>query len=328
MLQMLEGVSEKQNAQALMVSLVRKAWTQRERRVVAWRPSNAELQIQHTGEFWFGTREAFDGTHRHWNSFGIYKSRGNLGISVEINIPIKTNKRNVSGFFAKELGSRTIYLMHDGGLRGGRKGVGREAFLSATASRLVEVKTKSTPRMGIIISPLVSRHFEAGISGYLNRVIAFKSAVRQGVPLAPIHGLPPGATYSDYFKEFAGTKSGGGGERYSYESRHGDVVHELVNWVSSEGIAGKVQKSVLVDLAVERAGKLVAVFEVKSSTDRQSLYTAVGQLIVHSAKAENVERYLVVPHGSIPEDIRRCLAALSIRVVRYEFKGRAIVFAG
>jgi hypothetical protein len=327
MLQMLEGVAEKQHAQALMVSLLRKAWPRREKRLVAWRPASTELQIQHTADYWFGSREVFEGVHRHWNSFGIYKPEGNLGISVEMNIPIKEDKRNVSGFFAKVLGSRTIYLMHDGGLRGGKKGVGREAFLSATASRPIEVQSTSIPRFGLIVAPLKSRYFEAGISSYLEKVVAFKAAVRQGVPLTPVHGLPPGTRYSDYFKEFSGKKSGGGGERFSYESRHGDVVHELVNWVSSEGIAGKVKKSVFVDLAVVRAGKLVAVFEVKSSTDRQSLYTAVGQLMVHSAKAECVERYLVVPHGAIPDDVRSCLAALSIRVVRYEFKRRAIVFA-
>lgn len=327
MLEMIEDQATKEHAQALLVSLVSRVWPNRQTRFVAWRPSSAELQIQHNDEYWFGSMEIGkdDGVHRHWNSFGIYDPDGNLGISVEINIPINDNTRRVSGFFARDQDSETIYLMHDGGVGGGRKGIGRDAFLQASSAKPLNVRTSTGIRIGLIVAPLETRHFEAGVSSYLSKVIAFKAAVAGGRPPQPVYDLPAGMGYGDYYREFSGEKSGGG-ERFTYESRHGDIVHALVDWTTSQGVSGTPQKNVLVDLAVRYQGSLTAVFEVKSSTDRQSLYTAIGQLMVHSAKAEGVQRYLVIPSGKIPEDIQGCLGALSIQVIFYRIEGRSIRF--
>jgi len=327
MLEMVEERAAKGRAQTQMVSLVRKVWPNRQTRLVAWRPSSMEMRIHHNNEYWFGTGEVGTdvGVHRHWNSFGVYGTEGNLGISVEINIPISDNTQRVSGFFARDQDSGTLYLMHDGGIGGGRKGIGRDAFLEATIARPLEVQTSTGVRIGLIVAPLHARHFEAGIKSYLDKVIAFKAAVAEGRPLPPIHGLPVDLGYGDYYREFSGKKNGGG-NRFTYESRHGDVVHALLDWVPSQGIVGKIQKSVLVDLAVRHLGVQVAVFEVKSSTDRQSLYTAIGQLMVHSAKAKGVQRYLVIPTGTVPGEIIGCLATLSIRVIRYEINGQKISF--
>ena len=307
MLEMIEERAVKERAQALLVSLARKVWPKSQQRLVAWRPSSAELRIQHNDEYWFGHMEIGGGneTRRHWNSYGAYRPEGNLVISVEINIPIENNTRRVSGFFARDRSSGTIYLMHDGGVGGGRKGIGRDAFLEAISARPQRVATSADVRMGLIVAPLEERHFEAGLSGYLSKVIAFKAAVAEGRLMPRVHGLNDGIGYSDYFKEFSGNKSGGG-NRFTYESRHGDVVHALVDWVRSNGIAGKIRKSVLVDLIVLHQDGLTALFEVKSSVDRQSLYTAIGQLMVHSAKTASVQRYLVIPQENIPNDIRNC----------------------
>ncbi len=327
MLEMIEQPAAKKRAQTLMVSLVRKVWPNRQKRLVAWRPSSTELWIQHNNKYWFGSSEVGTdvGVHRHWNPFGVYSDDGNLGISVEINIPINDNTRRISGFFARDQDSETLYLMHDGGIGGGRKGIGRDAFLEASNARPQEVQTSTGMRSGLIVAPLKARHFEAGVSSYLRNVIAFKAAVAAGHPLQPILGLPAGTEYAEYYREFSGRKTGGG-DRFTYESRHGDIVHALLDWVPSQGIVGEIQKSVLVDLAVRHHGELVTVFEVKSSADRQSLYTAIGQLMVHSANAEGVQRYLVIPAGRVPDDIHGCLAALSIRVIRYEINGQMISF--
>lgn len=328
MLEMIEQPTAKKRAQTLMVSLVRKVWPNRQKRLVAWRPSSTELWIQHNNEYWFGTSQvgADDGVHRHWNSFGVYRRAGNLSISVEINIPIEDNTRRISGFFARDRDSEILYLMHDGGIGGGRKGIGRDAFMEAANARPQKVQTSTGVRIGLIVAPLEAHHFEAGVSSYLCNVIDFKAAVAEGHSPQAIQGLPADTGYAEYYREFSGAKTGGG-DRFTYESRHGDIVHALLDWVPSQGIVGKIQKSVLVDLAVRHHGELVTVFEVKSSTDRQSLYTAIGQLMVHSANAEGVQRYLVIPAGRIPDDIGGCLAALSIRVIRYEIDGRVISFS-
>jgi hypothetical protein len=329
MLEMIEGRTEKKQAQLKLVKLLAKVWRVKETRLVAWRPSSTELQIQHNGEHWFGTAEVGknDGVYRHWNCFGVYKATGTLGISVEINIPIVDNSGLVSGFFARDSSSGNIYVMHDGGVGGGRKGIGRDAFLSATHARPMVVKTSNGMRSGLIVAPLEARNFEAGISAYLAKVVSFKASPLEGISLKAAHGLPKGIGYSEYFKEFAGTKNGGG-TRFVYESRHGDIVHALTVWASAHDLVGEIRKSVLVDLAIRRKGKTIAVFEVKSSIDRQSIYTGIGQLMVHSARAECARRYLVIPMGEIPEDIRVCLVALSVQILRYQLIGRDVIFRG
>lgn len=327
MLEMIERAAAKKAAQTQMVSLVRAVWPNRQKRVVTWRPSSTELWIQHNNEYWFTSSEIDAGAdgHRHWNSLGIYSDKGSLSISIEINIPIDKNTRRISGFFACDPRSKRLYLMHDGGIGGGRKGIGRDAFLEATNARPQEVQTSSGVRTGLIVAPLDARYFEAGLSSYLRNVIAFKTAVADNRPLQLPADLPDGMKYIDYYREFSGEKTGGG-DRFTYESRHGDVVDALVKWIGSQGIVGKFQKSVLVDLAVRHQGELVTVFEVKSSTDRQSLYTAIGQLMVHSGEAKRVQRYMVIPAGAVPDDICGCLEALSIRIIRYKIDGRAINF--
>lgn len=59
------------------------------------------------------------------------------------------------------------------------------------------------------------------------------------------------------------------------------------------------------------------VYEVKTRTARQALYTAVGQLVVHCGPG-NAARTLVLPHGEdLPADIRTAIGRADIRLLRY-----------
>lgn len=329
MLELVEDPNAKKHAQAQMISLVRRVWPHRETRLVAWRPSSAEMRIQHNGNYWLGSQEvgADAGVYRHWNAFGTYSPKGTLHIAVEINIPISENSNRIAGFFARDPRSGMLFLLHDGGVGGGRKGIGRDAFLEAAGAEPLEVSASSGVRMGLIVAPLDSRYFAAGIGSYLDQVVRFKTDVTEGTLPPRPWGLPAGQGYGDYYREFSGLKHGGG-ERFVYASRHGDVVHALAAWLPKHGFSGTIRKSVLVDLAMRGPGGRMTLFEVKSSTDRQSLYTAIGQLMVHSASMKHVKRYLVVPAGEVPRDIHGCLEMLSIGMVRYRIDGRVVAFDG
>ncbi|WP_174290978.1 hypothetical protein [Sphingomonas bacterium] len=74
----------------------------------------------------------------------------------------------------------------------------------------------------------------------------------------------------------------------------------------------------MIDLMVKANGAMTEIYEVKTGCDRQSLYTAIGQLVTHSADAnDGIIRKLVIPEGQLPAGIAPCLKKLGIEVRRY-----------
>lgn len=321
MLELIEETSQKAAAQQSLEALIKSTWRSSERRSVVWRPSSRELPIAHDGRFWFATVEIDDDatTPRYWNSFGIYQSgQSGLVITVEINIPTTTNSGRVSGFFARDTDTGEIYLMHDGGVGGGRKGIGREAFLEWSGARPVEVATSAGgPRYGLLVAPL-NKHFGRRLVYFLETVRDFKAAVAAGeVNEETVDKIAP--SFRDFYPEFSGTKRGKRKAEFEYRSRHGEVVKRVEEWRRANlGGQRLIMKNTFVDLAVFSGERLEEIYEVKTGMDRQALYTAIGQLLVHEGERNAKVRYLVVPdEGEVPDDLAGALDRLRIEVKRY-----------
>ena len=96
----------------------------------------------------------------------------------------------------------------------------------------------------------------------------------------------------------------------------------LKNDVDSSNII----KNAYIDLGVKASNKLTEIYEVKTSADRQPLYTAIGQILVHDdTGTDETLRYLVVPkEGSIPSDVRKALERFKIKVLRFELTATAV----
>lgn len=330
MFDLIESKREKIACQREFNRLLSRVWRKTENRRVVWRPDYEDLDVTHNDELWFVSVMPYaqQTTKRYWNSFGIYEPTGNLNITVEINIPTESNGRSVSGFYARDPMTNLTYLMHDGGIGGGRRGIGRESFLAWSGVELIPCVSKDGElRSGIPVAPLRSGKVGEGVSAFVHRVSAFKEAVSAGL-------VPTGASadkirqnYNDYWKEFSGKKRRSRIKEVEYITRHGDVVDELTRWRPPEQKSGeRLVKDGLIDLGIECRGNLRVLYEVKSSASRQSLYTAIGQLLVHARQSSQVERYVVVPEGeAIPKDILNTLAELSVDVLRYTINGERIV---
>ena len=132
MLTLIESHSEKRKIHKMLDDCLVSAWPNRKKRLVVWRPNSREMNVVHNDKYWFAWAkpDPNDTTPRYWNSFGRYRDNGNLQIAVEINIPTNSDSKRVAGFFAKDTETGIVYLMHDGGVGGGRKGVGRASFLA------------------------------------------------------------------------------------------------------------------------------------------------------------------------------------------------------
>jgi len=109
-----------------------------------------------------------------------------------------------------------------------------------------------------------------------------------------------------------------------YISRHDDIVRALRKWRQRTQVADeKLVKDAYVDLGVQSRDALRELYEVKSSCERQALYTAIGQIVVHDGSPSgSCKRFLVLPNDEkVPGDVTRALTRSSISLIRFELQG-------
>ena len=322
---LIEDHSEIREAQAKLRYVIETTWSYKEQRLVAWRPESAKLVIHHNGSLWFGGRELKRRpTPRFWNAFGEYKPGGNLQIDVEVNIPTNSNSRRIAGFFARDAFGRAC-LLHDGSVGGGRPGIGRKQFLwwlfAISKRSLPVIDKKGQTRCGILVANLEVDGAEASLSEFIKNVILFKGAVSRGLFKRPAI-LKSLQDFTPYFREFSGTKRRSALAAIEYVTRHGDIVHALRKWRAVKSDEEEI-KTALIDWGICRGGRLCEIYEVKTSCERQALYGAIGQLLVHSGSS-NCKKIIVLPENdAMPPDIERALAALNISQVHYKLSSRS-----
>lgn len=274
------------------------------------------------GALWAAFYKADDAAiPRSWNGFGIYeRDRSSQIITVEINIPTGSNSAQVAGFYARDPESGAVYLMHDGGVGGGMKGVSKSEFLAWTGRELRQVSRSSgIARDGIVIGRINSADLPQRILKYVVEVAEFKKAVRDGDLNNDVMRLKA-KEWDDYRKEATGQRKGQRSSDIDYISYHGDVVdffklHRETVKASGE----KVTNSPLVDLLVIKNEYITEIYEVKTNIGRQTLYTAIGQLMTHCPRdIPETKRFLVIPVGDLPKDLESCFANLGIELLRFQ----------
>ena len=264
---------------------------------------------------------------RHWNTFGILRSdRSVQHIVVEINIPADRNDGRVSGFFARDPASGAVYLMHDGGIGGGRKGVGKEGFLADLSWDLEQVITGKTTRKGLRIADLDDPNIAGLIWQFVLQVDAFKRAATSRPELGGDQATDKrGNGPKKYFDEFWGSKRGGRAALFDYTSYHGLIVRALrEEREATLSLGQQIGKDTFIDLYVWQDGKFAEIYEVKTKAERQSFYTAVGQLMTHGWQS-GASRFLVVPEGNeFAPDCQAVLDHLGILIRRFAIVGTGV----
>ena len=125
-------------------------------------------------------------------------------------------------------------------------------------------------------------------------------------------------TVKFFSSEFKGQKKVKAKQAIETNVSHGLVVDHLKQFIDQSILGSFTFNTQKIDLAVEIDDLLARIYEVKTSTDTQSIYTAVGQLFMHTAGSENIERWLVIPGPVQNADLINCLEALNIFVLCYE----------
>lgn len=325
----MEDVAGKRAAQKLVEQSVRASLPSRGRRNIGFPSGNRDEVIysRGTGKLWcaFGSGEDA-AIPRTWNAFGVYEdARRTQTITVEVNIPTKSNSASVAGFFARDPATGAVYLMHDGGVGGGKAGVGQAAFLAWSRSELLEVEREGRgSREGILIGRVDSRDLASRLWRYVQLVRTFKDAVKGGL-LDTDAIRRQLAEWEAYRREGSGRRKGRRRAEIDYISYHGDVVDLLkVEREQSLDNGERILNSPLIDLYVRSGSQMTELYEVKTSLGRQSIYTGIGQLLAHSHKGPSgVRKILVLPEGEFPDGLEDCVTSLGIAVRRFRLKSGA-----
>lgn len=322
-LTLVEDARSKQAAQRSMERSVKESLRRLGRRNIGFPSGNVDetLHSNGDGKLWAAFSTAKDASvPRRWNAFGVFEGKRRAQvITVEINVPTTSNAASVAGFFAKHPLTGAVYLMHDGSVGGGRKGVGRSAFMSWSNRGLVDVeRTEGGPRAGIVIGRVDDPDLAGRIWSFVEVVRDFKAAVKRG-DLDDEAARRTIAEWDSFRDESSGRRRGRRRAEIDYVSYHGDVVKALrVEREAAIGKGERVLNSPLIDMMVKVGDAMTEIYEVKTGCDRQSLYTAIGQLVAHSAESgAGVIRKLVIPEGELPAGLAACLDGIGVEVRRF-----------
>lgn len=270
---------------------------------------------------------------KHLNWFGFYNERPGVQSTVEINPPIEGRDNAVNGFFARDADTGVTYLFHTGRVGGGGKGVGKDSFLAYSGYKPKPVLDANNKlRFGVLVMPIEGSDATRSAITYVDKVAEFKAVAKAGEISTPDTREKEAqiAAYRDEFKaEFKGRRTGfHAAHEIDYVSLHATVVDELEAWRSTQGVddGSVVMNTQLVDLGVKRLEVLTEVYEVKSSTSRQDVYTGIGQLMVHAVDPE-CRRILVLPGDEkLKNDLKQALLRHDVDLLRYQVVKKQISF--
>lgn len=147
-------------------------------------PGRSFREPVHTnGNLWYFTRLAGQPSpNRYWNAFGLLSSEQPSSIVVEVNFPIQGVNRRIAGILARDDVTGIVKVLHRGGIGGGRKGIGKHAFLDwyreRVPTRFVQVAEGSRdPAECILLGTIGDQGLLEGLIEFARDVLEFKRNV-------------------------------------------------------------------------------------------------------------------------------------------------------
>lgn len=300
------------------------------RRWIGWRGGSGEYDVEwnpHDG-FWFQANPSpYYGRWIIWFGNDDPISARMLNIVCEVNPPDDGINRQCAGLFVSETDS-AVYLTHSGKIGGGRKGIGKSAFLSHYRGARESVSwPDGNETEVIVIGRIDGERFAAQVANFIHEVQRFKTAAAGGgesPKSAEQLSAPPAAP--QFNQEFSGQRRGYR-VRSEIESRcdHGLIVNALAKTLQAIGLAvANDQNHDLYVLA--RNGHMKTLFEAKTDVTTSTIYQAIGQLLYHYATQSPPPSPVMVLPAAPDATTKRVLDRLQIKVLVFGWQGQQPVF--
>lgn len=296
--------------------------------ILGFRGGNIESMVKYSKEldlWWRFDDNQID--NRYWNPFGKGEpvENKNTKIICEINYARKFRNDKVdrriaaAGFVKNQHGD--IMLVHSGRIGGGGEGIGKTLFLNNYRGKWIEVDIGGKSVNYVPIALLNSPRFAQHVNTFVMEVERIKRIAKQ-----PYIQIPPRKKSNDFSfnNEFTGKKKLQSTKLVIAECDHGLLVNTLSKLLSNEGyLVGNDRNR---DLFIySNRSKITHLFEFKTSIDSQSIYTAIGQLLLNSIDSQTKNLFLVVPKGLTINDKTK-MKKIGISVLEYSWNSKEPIF--
>jgi len=262
---------------------------------------------------------------RYWNAFGVEDPGAvrSLDITCEANPAHEGYDKRVARLFARDDNAK-IYLLHSGRIGGGRKGIGPALFWKywrSVGGPTDWVLDGNTKKEYAIVAELGAPSAASQIATFVGHVADMKSIPRRRAGKPKSAGLKP--SFRDESEEPRVYVRTG---RVETKADHAVVVKALRRALETRNLrCGSDEKRDAYVLS--STGQLLALFEVKTTSETQPMYTGVGQLMMNGrATQPGCKVALILPDGEPRRDFLRQLEQLEILLVKYSWQHGEVVF--
>jgi hypothetical protein len=327
----LERASEISQVQNELVAAFRKNGAKPVRTNLGYKGETVEYRVLWIKDLglWLATRK-IPGS-RYWNALGTKDPHNrSVPITCELNLPVQGIDRRIGGIAAADAQGRTI-LAHRGRIGGGRQGIGSKLFWDNYEGKRVTVWDGDRESDVAAVAELGSPRFLRQIRFFVHEVERIKALAARSQPdeRTRSDGGYAGVTrfqVKALGDEFSGVRRYTVSRTVNAVCDHGLIVKKLRELLARQGYA--VGKDRFRDLYVYHQGKVTSLFEVKPSTDRLSVYMAVGQLFLHSADLNPRPRLIFIAPAGMGGSLRATLRQIGIEVLGFEWEEGEPIFPG
>lgn len=259
--------------------------------------------------------------------------------NVEINLPVVPGYRAVFGRSLIDDEGR-LFLAHKGGLGGGQGGqVKLKDFHARIRGFAPEPVLHADEReeLVLVIGAIGSSTFLDRLHDFVEECRRLREDARKRHKRAADDSADENLDSTDDDEGGFTPENGtaGTGERrtgqFEINRLHGHVVNALEKALKTLGCKGinKRKGALRPDLYLcDPSGKMKTLFEVKVSSDTQSWFTALGQLLVYGAR-DKPRRILVAPAPLQNSDFEIAMRQHNVALVTFrEQAGKRITFFG
>ncbi len=279
---------------------------------------NARVNYSESLDIWWLSQ---DFGRSFWNPFGVGVPSTKHGNSIvcEINYAKSGRLTTHSAAFGMDE-SGDMVLLHSGRIGGGRIGVGRSLFFDKFVGEILDVRLPDGARKYATVGALEAQRFPQQVALFVKEVARIKKFAK-----APGGNPVLSSIRRSFTAEVAGTKRYRHKRNVAAHCDHGLVVNALMRLLERRGY--NTANDVNRDLYTLTNGKKIrTVFEIKTDSDTQSLYTAVGQLLLNNLHLPHKPKLFLVLPSRISATADLVLRELGIECLVYGWKDERPVF--
>ncbi|MCB9309487.1 MAG: hypothetical protein H6567_05455 [Lewinellaceae bacterium] len=257
---------------------------------------------------------------KYWNGFGVGQpiENHNNSLNGEINFPISGIYRRVAGAFGIE-DKGTILVLHRGKIGGGTKGIGKYFFTDNFRGDFVDAIDGDRESRFCVVGELESKHFPEQVANFIKEI----HRVKQLIKYPEKYNFNFLNDYS-FVNEHSGVTYPENQGGKTIERTHGIIVNALAEELKALGY--KVANDRNRDLFTYSKSRVENLFEIKTNCGTQSLYTALGQLLIYSIPVPNdINLFMVIP-TELKREVSLRLSELGIQIIYFNWEDDTPVF--